>query len=116
MNQKMIDYLNKRKLSPNFYEIKTWPESQVYIAHPEAQLIIDKEGETLFGGSAYIVPKNIEENELNWYNDFDFDPSTEMIVTWPDSQDYMDNEEAQLINDELGLDLFGSSAYRLPLD
>jgi len=41
------------------------------------------------------------------------------IVTWPDSQEYMEKpwfkEEAQLINDDFGLEHFGSSAYIIPL-
>ena len=38
-----------------------------------------------------------------------------IVVTFPDIQDLMDlpgfDENSHLINDELGLDLYGSSAY-----
>lgn len=38
-----------------------------------------------------------------------------VVVEWPEIQDYMDepgfDENAHLINDEIGLDMYGSSAY-----
>ena len=107
------EYLRNKSLSDNFYEIKRWPESQEYISHPESILIEDV---YTFGGSAYIVPKNISKEELNWYNEFEFNPKEEMILTWPESQEYMGHPDAELINDELGLELFGGSAYRLPIN
>lgn len=42
-----------------------------------------------------------------------------IVITWPDSQELMDKEwfdECHLINDEMGLEKFGSSAYFVPED
>lgn len=39
------------------------------------------------------------------------------VITFPESQNYMDyteDDDVYLINDEVGLDLFGSSAYVVP--
>jgi len=43
----------------------------------------------------------------------------DLIIQWPSSQFIMDKEwfnECTLINDKEGLELFGSSAYVVPLD
>lgn len=40
-----------------------------------------------------------------------------VIICWPDSQEIMDKDwynECHLINDEHGLELYGSSAYFVP--
>ena len=41
------------------------------------------------------------------------------IISWPDSQELMEEpwfeKEAQLINDDFGLEHFGSSAYIIPI-
>ena len=42
-----------------------------------------------------------------------------IVVTWPDSQAIMDEDwfdECHLINDDMGLEKFGSSAYFVPED
>ena len=35
-------------------------------------------------------------------------------ICWPDSQEYIGNEECELIQDEEALEKFGSSAYWVP--
>lgn len=37
------------------------------------------------------------------------------VVEWPESQKFIGNEECMLINDDEGLELFGSSAYWVPV-
>jgi hypothetical protein len=39
-----------------------------------------------------------------------------IVVQWPESQEFIGDEDCFLINDELGVDLFGSSAYFVRLD
>jgi len=55
------EYFEKMDISKDM-EIITWPESQIYMEKywfkEEAQLINDKLGLELFGGSAYLIPKN----------------------------------------------------------
>jgi len=41
------------------------------------------------------------------------------IIQWPESQMIMDEpwfEECELINDDIGLQMYGSSAYVVPLE
>lgn len=38
------------------------------------------------------------------------------IIVWPESQYCIGDDQCTLINDEEGLDLFGSSAYIVPID
>jgi hypothetical protein len=70
---------------------------------------------------------NIYRQELVKYKeDKNFEPKKYVIeqkryvvVCWPDSQDFMEHEryhECHLINDEDGLEEFGSSAYFVPED
>lgn len=60
-------------------------------------------------------PEHLEENTTG-RNVID---SLFVVVQWPDVQELMEEswfrEEAILINDEKGLDKFGSSAYFVPV-
>jgi len=49
-----------------------------------------------------------------WQELTGFNPEEQEIVTWPESQEYIGCPEAELINDERGQELFGSSAYVIP--
>ena len=50
------EWVIKNKINTEAFEIITWPESQVFVGHPDAVLIDDDEGFKLFGSSAYIIP------------------------------------------------------------
>ena len=39
-----------------------------------------------------------------------------IIVPWPESQDYLQEPDIHLINDDDGYELYGSSAYFVPLN
>jgi hypothetical protein len=56
------------------YKIVTWPESQNYIGHPEAELINDEEGLDMFGSSAYVIPKDVKPID---YDDLPYDDDDE---------------------------------------
>lgn len=41
---------------------------------------------------------------------------TYVIVTWPESQYFLGRDDCHLVNDENGINKFGSSAYFVPTD
>jgi len=56
-------------------------------------------------------------NEQEWRLNLGVDDNMEIVI-WPDSQEYMEmpwfENEATLINDGVGVELFGGSAYLIP--
>ena len=56
------------------------------------------------------------EIQAEWHENYC--PQDCTIITWPDSQDYMDeewwDEHAELISDKVGLAIYGSSAFIVP--
>lgn len=53
-------------------------------------------------------------DEIRYLQERGYEPDMYAIVTWPESQSFMDCEGVELINDDEGLKLFGSSAYIVP--
>jgi hypothetical protein len=51
---------------------------------------------------------------VDWAKEMEIEENGLTVVTWPESQYFMGLDEISLINDEIGLDLFGSSAYLVP--
>ena len=41
------------------YRIVTWPESQMYMEHPQAKLLNSEEDLNKYGACAYRIPKNL---------------------------------------------------------
>lgn len=39
-----------------------------------------------------------------------------VVVTWPESQDFIGRSNCHLINDDIGFNMYGSSAYFVRLD
>jgi len=52
--------------------------------------------------------------EIRYLQKRGYEPDRYAVVTWPESQAYMDCEGVELINDDEGIELFGSSAYIVP--
>ena len=41
------------------YRIVTWPESQMYMEHPQAKLLNSEEDLNKYGACAYLIPKGL---------------------------------------------------------
>ena len=82
-------------------------ESIVY--HTDSN-VIDKSD--FSSRSAYVC---IGDNKIFWDIEEKSDMKRYVVITWPESQDLMDRdgfeENCHLINDDKGLDEYGSSAY-----
>lgn len=80
------------------YLLFFWPDSQEYMEKPwffdEAILMNDEKHLDTIGSAAYFIPK-----ERVVGNDPDDCSNEYVLIDFPDSQDYMDNEDCILGDD-----------------
>ena len=73
-----------------------------------------EQGIVTFDDVIYVMCQLAEEFENSKYP-----KDTYSVITWADSQELFEQEwfdECILINDDVGLEMFGSSAYLVPID